>query len=132
MVMQGKRKFNVIRGQHIDPKKLLLAKALRRNMTPAERLLWNRLRRSALEALHFHRQQIIVGFIVDFYCAAAQLAVELDGPLHEDREEADFERDRALAELGIRTLRIRNEELAGDFEGVVRRIAAACRGRPKP
>jgi very-short-patch-repair endonuclease len=129
--MQRTNKFPVTRNQRIDAEKLRLARTLRRNMTPAERLLWNRLRRSAPEGLHFHRQQIIAGFIVDFYCAAAQLAVELDGPIHQSQAEADLERDRTLAELGIRTVRIRNEELAKDFEGVVRRIAAACR-RPNP
>jgi very-short-patch-repair endonuclease len=100
-------------------------------MTPAERLLWSRLRRSALDGIHFRRQQIIGGFIVDFYCAAANLAIELDGPIHASQVALDFERDRALAELGIRTMRIRNEELAEDFDAVVMKIAAACR-RPNP
>lgn len=129
--MAGKAKFSVTRNQRTEPEKIRMAKELRRNMTPSERLLWNRLRRSALHGLHFHRQQIIVGFIVDFYCAAAQLAVELDGPSHEDRAGADLERDRVLAELGIQTLRIKNEELTGDFERTVQRIAVACR-RPNP
>jgi very-short-patch-repair endonuclease len=74
---------------------------------------------------------VIGGFIVDFYCAAANLAIELDGPIHEGQIELDQERDRALTQLGIGTLRFRNEQLAKDFEAVVSMIAAACR-RPNP
>ena len=99
-------------------------------MTPEERLLWNRLRCSALDGIHFRRQQIIGGFIVDFYCAAANLAIELDGPIHDAQVELDRQRDRALAELGIGTMRIRNEEVAKDFEALLRNIAAACRPNP--
>ncbi len=64
---------------------------------------------------------------MDFYCAAANVAIELDGPIHDGQIESDRERDRVLALMGIGTFRIRNEELAEDFEAVVRRIAAACR-----
>ena len=68
---------------------------------------------------------------MDFYCAAANVAIELDGPIHDGQIESDRERDQVLALMGIGTFRIRNEELAEDFEAVVRRIAAACR-RPNP
>jgi len=128
--MHARNHFPVTRNQRVDPVKIRFAKTLRRNMTPEERLLWNSLRRSALEGLHFHRQQIIGGFIADFYCAAAGLAVEVDGPIHDDTAKADRERDRALAELGIRTLRIRNEEVVNDFKSVLTRIIAACRPNP--
>ena len=129
--MPGRGAFPVTRNQRVDTEKVRFAKILRHNMTPEERILWNRLRRSALAGLHFHRQQIIVGFIADFYCAAANLAIELDGPIHDGNAAADRKRDRAFAELGIRTLRIRNEELEEDLEGVLAKIAAAC-GRPNP
>ncbi len=128
--MPGRIKVPVTRGRPVAPEKVRFAKALRRNMTPEERLLWNRLRRSALDGIHFHRQQIIGGFIVDFYCAAANLAIELDGPIHDARADLDRERDRALAALGIRTMRLRNEEVAKDFGAVLRKIAAACRPNP--
>jgi very-short-patch-repair endonuclease len=129
--MPAGKKLLVTRGQPVDPEKVSFARAMRRNMTPTERVLWNRLRRSALEGLHFHRQQIIAGFIVDFYCAAASIAIELDGPVHDSQLESDRERDRALAELGIRTMRIRNEEVGDNLEAVLKRIAVACR-RPNP
>ena len=101
----------IVRGQRIDPAKLKLAKELRRNMTPAERRLWSALRRNQLDGFHFRRQQIIDGFIVDFYCHAAGLVVEVDGPIHDRTEQAEYdaERDRTLETRGLRLLRIRNE-----------------------
>ena len=129
--MPAGKKLSVTRGQPVDPAKVSFARAMRRNMTPTERVLWNRLRRSALEGLHFHRQQIVAGFIVDFYCAAASIAIELDGPVHDSQLESDRERDQVLTELGIRTMRIRNEEVANDLESVLKQIAVACR-RPNP
>lgn len=57
-----------------------LAKALRRDMTPAERLLWYRFLRGY--PVRFQRQKAIGDFIADFYCAKARLVVELDGSQH--------------------------------------------------
>ena len=58
---------NIIPGQKVTKEKLLRAKELRREMTPAEKILWNELRANKL-GVHFRRQQVIQGFIVDFYC----------------------------------------------------------------
>ncbi|RMD61118.1 DUF559 domain-containing protein, partial [Candidatus Parcubacteria bacterium] len=91
------RKYRVVTNPMINPAKLEQAKAMRRNMTPAEKRLWSVLRRNQLDGLHFRRQQIIDGFIVDFYCHAAGLVVEVDGPAHEMQKEYDAERDRILA-----------------------------------
>jgi len=92
-------------------------------MTPQEKILWHALRNDALGALHFRRQQVIAGYIVDFYCASAKLAVEIDGDSHLDRAEHDALRDRVLAEMGIRTLRISNQAVHEDLKGVLLRIA---------
>ena len=129
--MSAGKKFSVTRGQPVDAEKVRFARAMRHAMTPTERVVWNRLRRSALEGLHFHRQQIVAGFIVDFYCAAASIAIELDGPAHDSQLESDRERDQVLPDLGIRTIRIRTEEVANDLESVLKRIAVACR-KPNP
>ena len=75
----------IIRGQNVRADKLSIAKRLRREMTPAERALWRALRRNALDGLHFRRQQVIEGFIVDFYCDAVKLAIEIDGKPHEEQ-----------------------------------------------
>jgi very-short-patch-repair endonuclease len=92
-------------------------------MTSSERRLWDALRRNQLHGLHFRRQQVVAGFVVDFYCASSRLAVEVDGPSHLSSGEYDAERDSALARLGITTLRITNDEVDRDLERVLRRIA---------
>src|SRR4051812_33525571 len=79
---------NIVRGQWVEDEKLARAKELRREMTPAERLLWSHLRRNQLNGLHFRRQQVIEGFITDFYCHSAALVVEVDGRIHEEQVEA--------------------------------------------
>ena len=116
-------------GQSVVPEKLELARKLRRDMTPQERLLWESLRRNQLNGLHFRRQQVIAGFIVDFYCAAARLTVEVDGAYHLETEKYDAERDRALAEMGIQTLRISNQAVTADLPGVLRTIAEEAERR---
>ena len=73
----------IVRGQRIEPEKLARAKALRREMTPQEATLWQRLRKNALNGLHFRRQQVVDGFILDFYCHRAALVLEVDGLSHE-------------------------------------------------
>ncbi len=123
---------HIVRGQKINPDKHQRAKALRRNMTPAEQRLWSALRRNQLDGFHFRRQQIIDGFIVDFYCHAAGLVVEVDGPIHDRRSEYDAGRDRALAARGLRILRFRNEEVMQEMEHVLERIRAALDLTPRP
>src|SRR5439155_23770635 len=82
----------VVRGQRVTRAKVDLAVKLRHEMTPQELLLWQRLRAGRIEGLHFRRQQVIEGFVVDFYCDAAGLVVEVDGAVHAKRQEYDAER----------------------------------------
>ncbi len=71
----------IVRAQR-DPEKQAFARRMRRAITAAEARLWERLRNNQLAGLHFRRQQIIDGFIADFYCRAARLVVECDGAVH--------------------------------------------------
>ena len=112
---------NIIPGQKVTKEKLQRAKELRRDMTPAEKILWQELRANKL-GLHFRRQQIIEGFIVDFYCHKAGLVVEVDGDIHDLQREEDARREKVLFELGLRVIRFRNDEVARDLSGVVKRI----------
>ena len=121
------RAKNIVIGQKVSAAKVEAAKQLRRHMTPEENLLWQQLRRNQLNGLHFRRQQVIDGFIVDFYCHAAGLIVELDGPVHYQQIEYDEERDRILSARGLCILRIKNEEIKRDLPGVLARVAAACK-----
>ncbi len=117
-------KQNIITGQKINPAKLQQAKTLRRNMTLAEKRLWSALRTNRLDGFHFRRQQIIEGFIVDFYCHAARLVVEVDGPVHDEQVEYDAERSRMMAARGLQILRVKNEEVMQNLEDVLKRIRA--------
>jgi very-short-patch-repair endonuclease len=87
-------------------------------MTLAERTLWRVLRRNELGGFHFRRQQVIEGFIVDFYCDAAKLAIEVDGGVHDERGEYDEVRREAIARRGVRVVRISNGALR-DIEAVI-------------
>ena len=100
------------------------ARALRREATFPERLLWARLRRHAL-GVAFRRQQPVGPFVVDFFAPAAALAVEVDGRSHDGRGAADAAREAALRSLGVRVLRVTNDEVLADLDGVVARVAAA-------
>lgn len=88
------------------------ARVLRGNMTDAEQLLWQRLRRKQVHGVQFYRQKPLLTFIVDFYCPAAKLVVELDGSQHGEPEHMakDTSRDAALADLGLKVLRFDNRQ----------------------
>lgn len=95
-------------------------------MTPEETILWKHLRTNRLGGFHFRRQQVICGFIVDFYCHAVSLVVEVDGGVHDDKREQDFERDRIMTERGFTVIRIHNEEVTGNLAGVLAILLKAC------
>jgi len=114
---------NIIPGQRITPEKLQRARELRREMTPAEKILWNELRGNKL-GMHFRRQQIIKGFIVDFYCHKAELVIELDGAIHTGQQAYDTERDKVLSELGLRVIRIQNSEIFKNLPQVLAQISS--------
>ena len=117
---------NIVIGQDISSVKQQLAKEFRRQMTPEEKILWQHLRANRLNGLHFRRQQIIDGFLADFYCHAAALVVEVDGKIHEQQVEYDAERDKVLSARGLRLLRIKNEEVRQELDKVLMRIVQAC------
>jgi very-short-patch-repair endonuclease len=117
---------NIVIGQKIKSDKLERAKELRQQMTPAEKILWEHLRVNRLNGLHFRRQQIIDGFIVDFYCHAASLVIEVDGKIHEQQIEYDLERDKVLTARGLRSLRFKNEEVINELDQVLVKIYQKC------
>ncbi len=90
-------------------------------MTKEESILRDQLRANRFGDFHFRRQQVIDGFIVDFYCHKAGLVVEVDGPIHEEQAEYDLERSRILTGRGLRILRIKNEEIRKDISSVLTR-----------
>jgi very-short-patch-repair endonuclease len=93
-------------------------------MTPREKKLWQELRDRKL-GVHFRRQQVIAGYIVDFYCHARALVVEVDGAIHDRQKEADAKREVALAGLGLRILRFTNRQIDNDLPKVLDEITCA-------
>jgi very-short-patch-repair endonuclease len=125
--MSTPRAVGIVVGQAVEAGKLERAKELRREMTPAERLLWAKLRANRVGGVRFRRQQVIAGLIVDFYCHAAGLVVEVDGPVHADQAEYDAARDQVLIERGLRVPRVTNAEVEYDIAGVLARIEQALK-----
>ncbi len=103
------------------------ARALRKHLTPAEELLWRHLRGSRLQGAKFRRQVPFDRFVVDFYCHAAKLVVEIDGVQHDWHAEYDAERTETLEKLGLRIIRFANAEIRNDLESVLARISAELR-----
>jgi very-short-patch-repair endonuclease len=116
----------IITGQRVSAAKVERSRELRRAMTKAERILWEQLRGSRLNGLKFRRQQIIDGFIADFYCHTAGLVVEVDGAVHRAQTEYDARRDRVMMARGLRVLRLSNDEVEKDLASALDRIAEHC------
>jgi very-short-patch-repair endonuclease len=114
--------MNVIINAKAKQEKLELARYFRKNMTHAETILWKNLKGNKLNGLHFRRQQVILGFIVDFYCHKLSLIVEIDGEIHEEQKEQDFERERILTENGFRIVRFSNNEIENELSRVLDKI----------
>jgi len=96
---------------HNLPAKKGFRRHLRRNLTPAEAALWGILRKSGVEGRKFRRQHSVGKYVLDFYCPAERLAVELDGEVHLDElsQIHDRARKRYLNEQGIKVIRFENE-----------------------
>ncbi|WP_026947189.1 endonuclease domain-containing protein [Algoriphagus marincola] len=101
------------------------AKELRKQMTPAEKVLWNFLKNKSLEGFKFRRQHPIDKYIVDFYCHQKKLVIEVDGSIHDqlNQKEYDSGRTSVLEEFGLKVIRFRNEEVLDNFQSVIGRIS---------
>jgi very-short-patch-repair endonuclease len=100
------------------------ARSLRRNATSAERLLWARLRRNAIDSFHFRRQVPLGSFIADFACFEAKLIVEVDGATHGADTEItrDRNREKILQDGGFAVLRVNNDDVFNNLDGVLETI----------
>nr|WP_230966578.1 endonuclease domain-containing protein [Nostoc commune] len=101
-----------------------MARQNRCEPTPAEKLLWQKLRDKQLLGFKFRRQQTIDRFIVDFYCNEARLVVEVDGEIHDYTQQEDAIRQEFLESLGLKVVRFRNEDVLERMEGVLQDIGA--------
>ena len=113
-----------------------IARELRKNMTRAEKMLWEELRNKKLEACKFRRQHIIhyeqsmngnKYFIVDFYCPELKLVIEVDGPIHQFQKSVDKRRDEILFVLRYKLLRFTNKEITKNMPQSIDKIRIEIR-----
>ena len=114
---------NIINGQKVSPEKKQRSRELRKQMTPAENVLWKCLRAKRFNDLKFRRQQVIEGFIVDFYCHSLGLIIEVDGEIHDHQQEYDRYRENVLISRGLHIIRFTNQQIIEDIETVLKAIA---------
>ena len=102
------------------------ARELRKQMTPAEHILWTRLRNRQLGGYKFRRQHPLGPYIADFYCAERRLVIELDGSVHAEQQEYDEMRSGQFEEYGYQVIRFKNAEVESELEYVLMEILKAC------
>ena len=107
---------------HASPKMIQRARQLRQPLTPAEALLWRALRGRQANGLKFRRQHPIGPYVADFYCAQAQLVIEIDGASHLGQEEYDQARTAWLESQGYRVVRYTNSEVQENIAAVLENI----------
>ncbi len=105
-------------------KLIQFARELRKNSTPQERRLWSFLKSSKFYGFKFRRQFPIGNYIADFCCVKAKLVIELDGGQHSNTSDVNYDktRDEEIKKSGYRILRVWNNEVNGNLEGVGEKI----------
>ncbi|MGH8015827.1 MAG: endonuclease domain-containing protein, partial [Candidatus Zixiibacteriota bacterium] len=102
---------------------------LRNQMPSAEVILWSRLQKRQVLGFKFRRQYSVGPYVLDFYCPAAKLAIELDGSSHFQNDEPEYDRNRqvSIEQLGIRFLRFTNLEIYKHLNETMEAIAEALK-----
>lgn len=112
-----------------------LARELRKNPTPSEKVFWELVRKRRFHGLKFLRQKPFVYsqygtkryfYIADFYCAEHKLVIEIDGKVHDHQKDYDQQRTIVLENLGLKVIRFKNEELVNEklvFERILEAIS---------
>jgi very-short-patch-repair endonuclease len=117
-----------------NPKLKARARQLRSNMTKGEVILWQRLKKKQMMGYDFDRQKPMDQFVVDFYCKALALAIEVDGAIHdsEEAQQRDQVRQARLESLGVRFLRFRDDDVRHNTNAVCLTIASWIRDNQHP
>jgi very-short-patch-repair endonuclease len=110
--------------QRVEEYKKRQARALRKNMTEAERVLCEQLRNRRLDGLKFRRQQVIEGFIIDFFCHELKLVVETDGEIHDTpkQKEIDEHRKNVFESRSLKEIRFKNSDVLNNISYVLSTI----------
>ena len=98
------------------------ARNLRQHMTLGEVLLWKRIKGKQILGLQFQRQRPLGDYVADFYCKALQLAIEVDGGSHNDRQDEDEHRAHVLEQMGVTVLHVWDNDVRHDMNAVVAQI----------
>ena len=107
---------------------------LRSDSPPAETIIWSRLRGKNVFGYKFRRQDSVGPYVIDFYCPALKLAVEIDGDSHfiGDAVEGDKRRQIFIESFGIRFLRFTNQDIYDNLDGVLESITSVALAESKP
>jgi very-short-patch-repair endonuclease len=128
--MQSQASKMTEKKHRVYPPLLARARELRQPQTPAESRLWLRLRDRQLGGLKFRRQHPIGRLIADFYCAASQQVIEIDGDSHSEQTEYDLARTEWLSERGYRVIRFPNLDVYHRLDAVLEAIWEECQKLP--
>jgi very-short-patch-repair endonuclease len=121
-------RVRVMRGKSLKS----FSRSLRQKQTEAERIIWNCLRSKRFQGLKFRRQQPIGPYIADFCCLEEKLVVELDGGQHVKNADKDAVRTKLLEDEGFRVIRIWDNEVFDNIDGVLEHIRQQIRKPPSP
>ena len=112
-----------------NKKNIQVAKMLRKNMTPWERKLWYEFLRNY--PVRFQRQKAIGNYIVDFYCEAFKLVIELDGSQHYEESAREYDKNRSifLESIGNKVIRFTNTDVDNRFDSVCESIVLTLKGK---
>ena len=107
-----------------NPKLFEFSKILRKTQTDAEDIIWQSLRNRKILGFKFRRQHPLGIYIADFYCFEAKLVIEIDGGIHNQAENKEYDENRSieLEELGITVIRFTNKEVEDNLEKVLNSI----------
>ncbi len=108
------------------------ARELRNNATPAEIMLWKKLKGRQCYGFDFHRQKPVLDYVVDFYCFKLKLILEIDGYSHGFKNEEDQIRDQALNKLGFTVLRFSEGEVRNNIDQVLQALAVFIENQLEP
>ena len=109
-------------------------RALRRNQTPAENMLWQALRSKQVFGYKFRRQHAVGQFILDFYCSSLKVGIEIDGKVHVNptAQEYDSARSNIIKEYGIILIRIKASAVENNLAHIIEKLKAIIKKLPSP
>ena len=104
--------------------RIQFARGLRKDQTPTEQILWQKIRAHQINGFKFRRQQEFASYILDFYCHKIKLVIEIDGDVHAHPQNAakDQRREQYLKHAGLHVFRVNNNDIRNNLTGVLERI----------